>query len=198
MNTSSKKYDVVHENNEVQTSVIRMQHPIKGKIATVVGAVHIGSVDYYKNIITELNKHDAVLYEQILPSKNPSILHGINYFSTKQLYRTIAKEISETFKDQISKSDKERAFALLKSRVTSKKLKKDEAIRLYSICLREIIEDRIKNAPVVQNDSNTIVSQSDGINYQTLPSHRKHADAYVSDLENNISIFSRANLKLRL
>ena len=73
---SSELYLRVEESKDgkpesLQTAIVRFRGkkgtPFAGRIVDLVGVVHIGQDEYYKDLNDRLSKYDAVLYELVAP-----------------------------------------------------------------------------------------------------------------------------------
>ena len=52
----------------LETSVIKFSNS-KGQSVDLISAVHVGSISYYRELNEEFSKHDALLYELIIPEE---------------------------------------------------------------------------------------------------------------------------------
>lgn len=157
-----------------EVAVVHLVNPQTGKRIKLVGAVHIGSREYYEKVKRELEGSDAVLYERIIPSHGNKGLRDrfmlSNGWRLGDFYREVAQRITGYHYRRLSKA----AELLAK--------KEPDKINIFNEYKDRWMEEL------------GLIMQGDAIDYENLPPNWYNADMSHQELTKTIGIFSLTNL----
>ena len=167
--------DYVREDEvKEEVAVVHLVNPSTIKRIDLVGAVHIGSQEYYDSVRELLNGCDAVLYERIIPGSGNHSLRDKFIFSNgirlSEFYRNIAESVTRHYTEQITGAVE---------KVSKKAPDRIDLLNKY----RDQLIGELR-----------LVFQRDAIDYDNLPPNWYHADLTHDEMKAQVGIFSGANL----
>ena len=156
-----------------EVAVVQLINPGTGRRIKLVGMVHIGSKEYYKNVKRESEDSDIILYERITPSTTAGALRDRLIFTNgirlSEFYREAAARITDFHYRRLTG-------------VMEALIKEDGSkIRMLNGYRDRLVEEL------------GMVFQGDVIDYEHLPSNWHHADMTHDELKRNLPIFSSTN-----
>ena len=161
-----------------EVAVVHLVNPQTGKKIDLVGAVHVGSRDYYEKVKGTLEECDIVLYERVIPSQNGKTARDNFIFSNGtrlgDFYRETARAVSNYHKKKISGA------------VESLAKQEPGRAELFGRLGERLIDEL------------TLAYQGDSFDYGNLPNNWHHADMSLGELNSHINIFSLTNLEFGL
>ncbi len=161
-----------------EVAVVHLVNPSTGKRIDLVGAVHIGSQDYYDSVREFLDGCDAVLYERVIPDSESHSLRDRFIFSNgirlSAFYRKIAESVNRYHTRRVTDA------------VEKVSREAPDTVDFLNECRDQLIREL------------GLVFQGDAIDYDNLPSNWYRADLTHKEIKAQVGIFSGANLAFGL